>query len=227
MDNDRRREKEYYQINLDTGRIFWIAFLIGIIVIGIFLFGYYTGGEKLKTGLSSLSESGFFNKKNATDEVEQESEEEFPLIDLFEKDLEAETRYLEVEPKQKAEEVPQVKHIPDQVPEYVFEEPAVEEEKASVPLAQKPREIHRPSPATGSYYIQVASFVKKENAEVLADRLRKKLYKVIIEEATVDETLFYRVRVGPFETKGVAKNTMVAMKHRYDIKDPFVLKKNS
>ncbi len=226
MENDRRREKEYYQINLDTGRIFWIAFLIGIVVIGIFLFGYYIGGEKLKNGLSSLSESGFFNKKTTTVEVEQKSDEEFPLVDLFEKDLEAETRYLEVEPELKADEGLQDTYTPAQVPEYVFEEPAEEEKKAYVPLTQKPREIY-PSPATGSYYIQVASFVKEENAEALAGRLKKKLYKVVIEEATVDGTLFYRVRVGPFETKSVAKNTMTAMKHRYDIKDPFVLKKNS
>ena len=227
MENDRRREKEYYQINLDTGRIFWIAFLIGIIVIGIFLFGYYIGGEKLKNGLSSLSESAFFNKKDVTENLEQKTDEEFPLVDLFEKDLEAETRYLEVEPEGKEDELPQETHTPVQVPEYVFEEPAKKvEEKASVQGARKPPETYF-LPASGSYYIQVAAFVKEENAEALANRLEKKLYKVVIEEATVDGTLFYRVRVGPFEKKSVAKNTMTAMKHRFDIKDPFVLKKNS
>ena len=35
MDDDRRRVREYYQVNLDTGRIFWIAFLVGLVLIGI------------------------------------------------------------------------------------------------------------------------------------------------------------------------------------------------
>ncbi len=226
MEDDRRREKEYYQINLDTGRIFWIAFLIGIIVIGIFLFGYYVGGEKLKNGLSSIGESGFFNKKNAAEEIERSSEEEFPLVDIFEKDLEAETRYLDIEPEKSEEEASQVKPAPVQVPEYDFEESSVKDEKISVPPVRKTQET-RPSPPAGDYYIQVASFVKRQNAEALADHLRSKLYKVVIEEATIGGTLFFRVRVGPFETKGIARNTMVAMKNRYDIRDPFVLKKNS
>jgi len=226
MEDDRRREKEYYQINLDTGRIFWIAFLIGIIVIGIFLFGYYVGGEKLKNGLSSIGESGFFNKKNAAEEIERSTEEEFPLVDIFEKDLEAETRYLEVEPEENAAEASRVEPAPVQVPEYEFEESPAEEEQVPEPPVRKTQET-RPSPPAGDYYIQVASFVKRQNAEALADHLRSKLYKVVIEQATVGGTLFYRVRVGPFETKGIARNTMVAMKNRYDIKDPFVLKKNS
>jgi cell division septation protein DedD len=184
------------------------------------------GGEKLKNGLSNLGESGFFNKQNAAEEIERKSEEEFPLVDIFEKDMEAETRYLEIEPEKNAEEAPQVKPAPVQVPEYEFEESPAEEEQVSVPPVRKTQET-RPSPPAGDYYIQVASFVKRQNAEALADHLRKKLYKVIIEEATVRGTRFYRVRVGPFETKGIARNTMVAMKNRYDIKDPFVLKKNS
>ncbi len=79
----------------------------------------------------------------------------------------------------------------------------------------------------GDYYIQVASFNEKANAESFAKSLRRKMYKVIIEEALVEEKTFFRVRVGPFETKGIAANTMAAMKNRYSIKDPFVLKKNS
>jgi len=61
----------------------------------------------------------------------------------------------------------------------------------------------------------------------MAEGLRKKLYKVVIEETTVDSRQFYRVQVGPFETKSIARNTMVSMRNRYDLKDPFVLKKNS
>ncbi len=46
MDDERRRGKEYYQVNLDMGRLFWIAFLIGVILIAVFVFGFYIGGGR-------------------------------------------------------------------------------------------------------------------------------------------------------------------------------------
>jgi len=80
---------------------------------------------------------------------------------------------------------------------------------------------------SGDYYIQVASFLKKENAERFASLLEKNLYKVTIEKAAVKNSTFYRVHVGPFEKKSVAVNTMTAMKRRFDLNDPFVLRKKS
>jgi len=85
----------------------------------------------------------------------------------------------------------------------------------------------KPYTAKGDYYIQIASFTKKENAATMAEDLRKRLYKVVIVEAAVDAKTFYRVRVGPFETEGVAKNTMISMKRQFNLKDPFVVKKSS
>jgi len=81
--------------------------------------------------------------------------------------------------------------------------------------------------ASGDYYIQVASFLKKENAERFASLLEKNLYKVTIEKAAVKNSTFYRVHVGPFEKKSVAVNTMTAMKRIFDLNDPFVLRKKS
>ena len=51
--------------------------------------------------------------------------------------------------------------------------------------------------------------------------------KVVIEEKLIGEKTFYRVRVGPFSTEGIAKNTMITMKNRLNLKDPFVIKKDS
>ena len=50
---DDRRGREYYQVNLDTGRIFWIAFLLGLVLVGILIFGIYVGGGKLKKGMTT------------------------------------------------------------------------------------------------------------------------------------------------------------------------------
>ena len=66
MDDERRRGREYYQVNLDTGRIFWIAFLLGIIVIAIFVLGYYVGGDKLKKGLGTLGRGELSGKTGET-----------------------------------------------------------------------------------------------------------------------------------------------------------------
>jgi cell division septation protein DedD len=95
---------------------------------------------------------------------------------------------------------------------------------AAVSDTPKARPTYRP---VGDYYIQVASFSKESNAQQLAKRLSKNLYRVEIEEALVNENTFYRVQVGPFEQKSVAVNTMTSMKRIFDLKDPFVLKKQS
>ena len=84
-----------------------------------------------------------------------------------------------------------------------------------------------PSLPKDVYYIQVASFTKRENALSMAERLKKNLYKVVIEEAVVNKQVYYRVRVGPFESRNAANNTMLAMKRRFDLENPFVLKKES
>jgi len=228
MDEERRRGREYYQVTLDTGRIFWIAFLLGIIVIGIFIFGYYVGGDKLKKGLTTLGKSGLLSTERSPAETETTK---LPPLNIFNRDLESETRFLDLEKPEKQPPLA-IEETKDQVTEIKPFEPLEEEEifeqvKRASPSIAKPPEKKYTYREAGDYYIQVASFTKKENADAMAEGLRKKLYKVVIEETTVDSRQFYRVQVGPFETKSIARNTMISMRNRYDLKDPFVLKKNS
>jgi cell division septation protein DedD len=222
MEEDKKKTKEYYQVNLDTGRIFWIVFVVGIVVIGIFFLGLLFGGGKEKKNIFSFDRTKLFQR-----EYVEEKEQEVTLLDLIESDLEEESRYIEIEeiqaPAEKVEEIEEVRvekieTKPVEVP-VSRKEPKVEVFKPS-----KPRTVYI---ARGDYYIQVASFLKEENASAMAEQLRKKLYKVEIEKAQVNERTFYRVRVGPFETEGVAKNTMISMKKRYNLKDPFVVKRRS
>jgi hypothetical protein len=144
-------------------------------------------------------------------------------LEFFENELESETRFIEIE-----NDIKELEIRPEKAPAQLEYEPPVEFQESFEPDVRvppvKPKTTYK---AVGDYYIQVASFSKKENAEKFAEFLRKKLYKVVVEEASVEDKAFFRVRVGPFETKSIATNTMIAMKRRYDIKDPFVLKKNS
>ncbi len=244
MKEEKERGKEYYQVNLDTGRIFWIAFILGLIIIGIFIFGFLIGGPEGKKDFLDLAKSGVFKKEKAA--AATKNKDELESLGLLDDNLETETRYIDVTSLEKAaslektaslgetaKEGEKVTKIQPERVETVERKTAyrapVTGEKTSVKKATPKISQIKPRRASiyGHYYIQAASFAKKENAERFASVLEKNLYKVTIEKAVVKESTFYRVHVGPFEKKSVAVNTMTAMKRRFDLNDPFVLKKNS
>lgn len=234
MEDDKKKTKEYYQVNLDTGRIFWIVFILGIVVIGIFFFGLYLGRDKDGQKLFGFDSSKLFGKKITLDRSMEKAPEESPLLRLIEEDLEEESRYIEIEdiqvPVQEIEKAEaqtagpkvEVQKVSPKVSPKVNAPRKEETVVTKAPAAPKKSYVAR-----GDYYIQVASFVKEENAQSLAEGLEKRLYKVVIEKAKIEEKMFYRVRVGPFESEGVATNTMTAMKRKYNLKDPFIVKKRS
>ena len=247
MEDDRRRVREYYQVNLDTGRIFWIAFLIGLVLIGILALGIFVGGGKLKNGLLGFEKSA--RTAGGLTAQETPTKNGIPLLNLFENNLAAETKYIDAGEAEKSA-LESSEQTLDSSGLFEEERPGdlevklaveqAEKTKADIPPRRKPSASRSRAAAPaerveqekrgvegGDYFIQVASFAKEENAHSFAERLRKRLYKVTIEEAKVGEQQFYRVRVGPFQTKGVAVNTMTTMKKRYDLKDPFVVKKDS
>ena len=223
MEDDKKKTKEYYQVNLDTGRIFWIVFVLGIIVIGIFFLGIFLGRDEDQQKFFSFDRSKFLGRGAELEITKEEEIEESPLLKLIEEDLEEESRYIEIEDLGAPAEVTETEA--ERLSEV---SPVVTEKKREEVVVKKaPQAPKKTYIARGDFYIQVASFIKEENAESLAQDLEKRLYKVVIEKSNVEEKTFYRVRVGPFETEGVATNTMIAMKRRYNLKDPFVVKKRS
>jgi hypothetical protein len=233
MDEDRRKVHEYYQVNLDTGRIFWIAFLLGLILIAVFVFGFFFGGGEEENLFSRLTRGEILDREGDGELFPGEDSGEEGILGLFENGLEVETRYIDVESLEEAAEGPASAGRGDTAA--AGEDPAGREDAWDMPKEEPsyayeppPREkVVSPERTGAAYFIQVGSFAKRENAERFAERLRKNLYKVIIEEAVVGGDTFYRVRVGPFESRGVAVNTMTAMRRRYDLRDPFVLQKHS
>lgn len=259
MDDENRRGKEYYQVNLDTGRIFWIAFVLGLVLIAIFFFGFMIGGEdsegplrftdlkifdREQEGAGRTSEltvdrtegEGAAEKSEYTpaeeisaDDARERADvtEDDRLSELLETDLDAETRYIEVE------------SIDEAIRESERTRPREpEEQRSSADRPDKqyaeardhhaaPRERAVVSRMEGIYYIQVASFTKKENASAFAEKLRNNMYKVTVEEAVVNDRTFHRVRVGPFARRSVAVNTMAAMERLFKLKDPFIVTKRT
>ena len=234
MEEERNRGKEYYQVNLDMGRLFWIAFLIGVVLISVFVFGFVIGGDR-KTAKDKLDvlkrgSSALFKRDKLTGE---EARDELKIIDLFDTDLEAETRYIDVESLEEAvKETETVAKTPIKEPVFVppveevsFSENTVVRESASkVMESTRDKPVYRP---VGDYYIQVGSFTKEANAKEFAQTLEKNLYRVKIVKADVQGRTYCRVHVGPFEQQSVAINTMTSMKRIFKLKDPFVLKVQS
>ena len=229
MEEEKKRGKEYYQVNLDMGRLFWIAFILGLFIIGIFIVGFWVGGGRgeKKREFPALSRTELFKREKALETTEDETSK---IKELFENNLETETRYIDVKSIEKT--VPEEEKL-ERTPAPAPEKPSqiITPEKPYIPPA-----IKEPKPKTTSvlptlpkdvYYIQVASFTKKENALSMAEQLKKNLYKVVIEEAVVNGQEYFRVRVGPFESKTVAKNTMLSIKRRFEIENTFVVKKES
>ena len=240
-DDDRKikKPKEYYQINLDMGRIFWIVFILGLVVIGIFVLGFYIGGGSKKSsglfgnGKNSLQEpasgagkelngmkaAGSGEKRLQNEGQKERGSEEISIEDLFKSnEIEIESAGKE----QRAEvSVSSVEKNVSPVKTRSISKSAVSEKvkKSSYAVKKSAKKI------TGNYYIQVASFKNKNNALALKKRLEKDLYKVKIEERVINGVKYYRVRVGPFPTKNMAKNTMIAMKKRYRLESPFVVVK--
>ncbi len=82
MEDDRRRPKEFYQVTLDTGRIFWISFFIGIAVIGIFVFGFFAGGGKVLRDIFDIDKSEVIKTEEITEEEKEKAESLLFLISL-------------------------------------------------------------------------------------------------------------------------------------------------
>ncbi len=75
---------------------------------------------------------------------------------------------------------------------------------AEQPAAKK-KQTASMTPTTYAWAVQVGSFQQKNNALKLRDRLRKEKYKAFVEGMRSNNTLIYRVRLGPYVTRGGAE----------------------
>lgn len=84
----------------------------------------------------------------------------------------------------------------------------------------------KPAPAvnTTMYYVNMASFKLKENADVAIKNLQKKGYEPEGDTITVKDTTWYRVTLGHFQTQGEAQNYARELQIKENI-NGFVVKK--
>jgi DedD protein len=106
----------------------------------------------------------------------------------------------ETAPKSTSDELTFYKAVEQNQPKAKLEPPAppVAARVTTRTVESKPiaPEVHRPAMLGTGYMVQVAAVSKREDAEALAQALRKKSYPVITIRGPNDR--FYHVQVGPF-----------------------------
>ena len=69
------------------------------------------------------------------------------------------------------------------------------------------------NPSSGLYYIQVGAFTSRAQAQTSADKFKKKGYPVVIANPRpTDSKTWYRVRIGGFQTRDKAVETLNKLK---------------
>jgi len=101
---------------------------------------------------------------------------------------------------------PVVPDTPDPLPPSTIK-PLDQKDVVENPVEQKP--VAQPRVGLSSWVIQVGSFSNRENAEKLVQELRQMKYPAFIEQADVNRTSVFRVRVGPELDKGRAEKMLV------------------
>jgi cell division protein FtsN len=75
------------------------------------------------------------------------------------------------------------------------------------PAAEKAKAVVKKAPAGGSglFYVQIAAFAEKSQAQVLADKYKKQGYaSFVADPKPTDSKTWYRVRLGGFSTRDPA-----------------------
>jgi cell division protein FtsN len=81
------------------------------------------------------------------------------------------------------------------------------QEPAAKPAAEKAKAVVKKAPAGGAglYYVQIAAFAEKSQAQSLADKYKKQGYaSFVADPKPTDSKTWYRVRLGGFSTRDPA-----------------------
>lgn len=84
--------------------------------------------------------------------------------------------------------------------------------KSSVKAEKQVKQAKQPAKEQGSslvYSLQVGSFESKEEADILTEKIKAIVKKTYQQEASVNDKMFYRVKVGPFSSMKQANDAML------------------
>jgi cell division protein FtsN len=205
---------------MEQKKLLWIIFSVALfllVVIGVGIIWFYPStGAKSPTGdpgfagVSSEEEfdpiewvrqdeayPGLEEKEDADTKGEEESEDFIVVYGESEEEAKAAE---EREPAKREKTV-----TPETVREKKEKQEPVEEKTAA---AAKPAREKEPEPKmvrVPEYWIQTGSYTSKTRAEQVKGALMEKGVASLITSKSIDTTTYFRVRIGPYSTKGEAE----------------------
>ena len=205
---------------MEQKKLLWIVFSVALfllVVIGVGIIWFYPAagakgpvGEPGFAGVSSEDEfdpiewvrqdeeyPGLEEKEDG-DEAGEEESEDFIVV------------YGETEGESKAAE----EEEPDKEEKTVTPRTVGETKDKEEPVEEKPAAAVKPAPEKQAepkqvrvpeYWIQTGSYTSKTRAEQVKADLMEKGVASLITSKSIDNTTYFRVRIGPYSTKGEAE----------------------
>jgi len=223
------RKKELYILSLDSGRLFWVVVISLLVLVFLFLLGYWIGHDTVAAvpnrlvGYGAGDPASENTLRNAAAALGQGSlAYDGPGLALSDGDpalaLRAEERGFAARLGEEGKPPIEGESLGTKAEKTEFEalkqsKPAVSApaQKAQTPAAAKKAEVVPRSPAapaaagaSGKYQVQVASLSSRASAESLVKSLEAKQYRASIMETTVSGKAYYRVRVGAYDSYDIA-----------------------
>ncbi len=94
-------------------------------------------------------------------------------------------------------------------------EPATTKQVAAISATL--REKLPAAPGENAWVVQLGGFARRDNAQMLIDRLRKSGYRAFINPAEGRDAVLYRVQVGPELSRGQARKQRDELHKKFDI----------
>jgi cell division septation protein DedD len=82
---------------------------------------------------------------------------------------------------------------------------------AKAPATKAPTEAKKTPPASGLYYVQVAAFGERAQAQALADKYKKQGYTTFVTSRVTSTRTWYRVRLGGYKTRDQAVDLLAKL----------------
>lgn len=108
--------------------------------------------------------------------------------------------------------LPPVEHPPELKPEDSLSARPAETPPEPAPLPRPALKVDETLGAAGGWFVQVGSYSNQANARNALQKLFGMGLPTVIQSVTVGQTLWYRVRVGPFPAEGAALAALTRVK---------------
>jgi DedD protein len=222
---------------MERQKIFWVVlsvsvFVVIVLVVGVFLLRQRPSTQAAAGTVSSLTGNGTqvyeYQKEPAAPGASgsaasgQSPSDQQTLRFYIGEGNEATTQAQQpatAEPGTAAPQTPAVPSTPSVSPAETVKTPVAVAPRA--PAMRSPAQT-RPASRSAEYWIQTGSYKSQSKAEELATLLGSKGLTGRVFSATAKTDTFYRVRIGPYSSKGEAEKFLGMVKQLQGLEESFI-----